>query len=77
VDFPIARGSLQRGDALLLYTDGVVETRRRDLSVGIDRMLGQAELLVTKGFRGGAKRIVDSALAGESDDRACVLLWRV
>jgi Stage II sporulation protein E (SpoIIE) len=77
VDFPIARGSLQRGDALLLYTDGVVETRRRDLSVGIDRMLGQAEVLVTKGFRGGAKRIVDSALAGESDDRACVLLWRV
>jgi hypothetical protein len=69
-------GRLARGDALVLYTDGVVEARSSDLSVGIDRMLGQADLLVTNGFRGGAQRIVDLARAGESDDRACVLVWR-
>jgi hypothetical protein len=69
-------GRLARGDALVLYTDGVVEARSSDLSVGIDRMLGQADLLVTHGFRGGAQRIVDLARAGESDDRACVLVWR-
>jgi hypothetical protein len=69
-------GRLARGDALVLYTDGVVEARTSDLSVGIDRMLGQADLLVTNGFRGGAQRIVDLARAGESDDRACVLVWR-
>jgi Stage II sporulation protein E (SpoIIE) len=69
-------GRLARGDALVLYTDGVVEARASDLSVGIDRMLGQADLLVTHGFRGGAQRIVDLARAGETDDRACVLVWR-
>jgi len=74
--FPGATGSLGRGDALLLYTDGVVEIPGRDLDLGIDRMLGQAERLVQDGFAGGARRIVDSALAGETDDRALVLIWR-
>jgi hypothetical protein len=69
-------GRLARGDALVLYTDGVVEARTSDLSVGIDRMLGQADLLVTHGFRGGAQRIVELARAGETDDRACFLIWR-
>jgi hypothetical protein len=69
-------GRLMRGDALMLYTDGVVETPGRDLDVGIDRMLGQAERLVQGGFTGGARRIVEGALAGETDDRALVLIWR-
>jgi Stage II sporulation protein E (SpoIIE) len=74
--YPSRSGRLAAGDALVLYTDGVVEARTSDLSVGIDRMLGQADLLITRGFRGGAQRIVDMARAGESDDRACVLVWR-
>jgi len=74
--YPGATGSLQRGDALLLYTDGVVEIPGRDLDLGIDRMLGQAERLVRDGFAGGAQRIVASALAGETDDRAVMLIWR-
>ena len=74
--YPAATGTLGRGDALLLYTDGVVEIPGRDLDLGIDRMLGQAERLVQDGFAGGARRIVDSALAGETDDRAVLLIWR-
>ena len=77
VTFPRSYGQLLRGDALLLYTDGVIETRTRDLTVGIDRMLGAAERLVSQGFTGGASRICAAALAGESDDRAVVLIWRL
>ncbi|MEP7035229.1 MAG: PP2C family protein-serine/threonine phosphatase [Dermatophilaceae bacterium] len=75
-DYPHSSGRLERGDALLLYTDGVIETRTRDLTAGIDRMLGAAERLVSKGFAGGARRISAAALAGETDDRAVVLIWR-
>lgn len=70
------RGTLQRGDALVLYTDGVIETRHRDLTVGVDRMLGIAERLVSRGFQGGAARLCASAKAGETDDRAVVMVWR-
>jgi hypothetical protein len=73
--FPRSYGRLLHGDALLLYTDGVIETRFRDLTVGIDRMLGEAERLVSEGFTGGATRICAAALAGRSDDRAVVLIW--
>ena len=69
-------GRLERGDALLLYTDGLVEKPGRDLSLGIDRLLGEAERLVTRGFRPGAQELVQQVDAGEADDRALVLLWR-
>jgi hypothetical protein len=75
-DFPRSEGRLLPGDALLLYTDGVIETRFRDLTVGLDRMLGEAERLVSGGFAGGATRICGAGLAGRSDDRAVVLIWR-
>ncbi len=71
-----SRRRLGRGDALVLYTDGVVESRARDLVVGVDRMLGAAERLVRGGFAGGAKRLCASARAGETDDRAVVMIWR-
>ena len=74
--FPRTRGWLRQGDALLLYTDGVIESRTRDLDVGTDRMLGTAERLVSDGFTGGASRICAAALAGETDDRTVVLIWR-
>ena len=74
-EFARSRGTLRRGDALLLFTDGVIETRTRDLLVGIDRMLGAAQRQVSRGFTGGASRICAAPL-GEYDDRAVVLIWR-
>jgi hypothetical protein len=70
------RGVLRPGDALLLYTDGLVEVPGRDLTVGIDKLLGAAEHLVARGFRGGADLLVDTVAPGGSDDRGLVLLWR-
>jgi hypothetical protein len=70
------RGILRPGDALLLYTDGLVEVPGRDLTVGIDKMLGAAERLVAHGFHGGAELLVDQVAADGSDDRGLVLIWR-
>lgn len=74
-EFPVVKGVLRSGDALMLYTDGMVETPRRDIGLGIDRMLGQAEGLLRGNFDGGADRLVD-ALGSENDDRALVLVHR-
>ena len=74
--FPRVRGVLGRGDALLLYTDGVIEVRNRDLQDGIDRMLGTAERMISKGFEGMAAKMCAAARAGETDDRAAVIVWR-
>jgi len=76
VDYVAQRGQLDRGDALLFYTDGLVEASGRDLSVGIDRLLGEAERLVPRGFAGGGEQLVDRVAEDGSDDRGLVLLWR-
>jgi hypothetical protein len=74
--FVSERGRLDRGDALLLFTDGLIEKPGQDISVGIDKLLGEAERLVTKGFRHGARKLIDRVAAAHNDDRAVVLVWR-
>ena len=73
--FTAISGVMRRGDTLLLYTDGMVETRNRDIGSGIDKMLGQAERLLRGKFEGGAERLIDS-LGSRSDDRALLLVHR-
>ena len=72
------RGLLRPGDALMLYTDGLVEVPGRDIDAGIDRLLGAADRLVTSGFGQGAARLVQNMQDGtrRSDDCALVLIWR-
>jgi hypothetical protein len=74
-EFSVVTGCLGRGDALLLFTDGLVETPQRDISLGIDKLLGQAEQLLMSGFEGGARRLVDR-VASLNDDRALLMLHR-
>ena len=71
-------GVLQRGDALMLYTDGLVEAPGRDIDAGTDRLLGEAERMLATGFGKGAPALVAAMQReiGGSDDCALVLLWR-
>ena len=69
-------GHLDIGDALLLFTDGLVEIPGRDLDVGIDKLLGEAERLVPRGFTGGGELLVSRVAGGSTDDRGLVLIWR-
>jgi hypothetical protein len=74
-EFHEAGGVLRSGDALMLYTDGMVETRTTDIGIGIDRLIGQADRQLRSNFSGGAKTLVDS-IGSRSDDRALLLVWR-
>lgn len=70
-------GQVSRGDAMLLYTDGVVEMRRRGLADGIDKLKGEAERLVARNrMERGAEALIEAMGRSESDDRALVLLRR-
>jgi len=71
------RGTLRPGDALMIYTDGLVEARGRDIDYGTDRLLGEAERMVASGFRTGAADLVRAMQAGGGgDDCALALIWR-
>lgn len=68
-------GCLRPGDALMLYTDGVIEARGGDLDQGIRRMTRQVHP-ERDGFAGSASRLCAQAAAGEGDDRGVVMVWR-
>ena len=74
-EFPAQVGQLGPGDALMLYTDGLVERPRRDIALGIDRLIGEAERLVRQGFAGSAQGLVDR-LGASNDDCALIVLQR-
>jgi hypothetical protein len=74
-EYPSVRGTVRPGDALLLYTDGLVESRSRDIGLGIDQLLGRAESLLRGDYVGGARRLVDQ-VGSRNDDRALLLLHR-
>src|ERR1700729_1469661 len=71
-------GILRRGDAIMLYTDGMVEAPGRDIDDGIARLLGEAERLVVAGFKSGAPELVSTLqkTINSGDDCALVLIWR-
>jgi hypothetical protein len=75
-EYATTHGVLGHGDALLLFTDGLIEVPGQDLATGLDKLVGEAERLVPRGFCGGAGRLVHAVSPQASDDRALVLLWR-
>ena len=73
--FPRQSGRLERGDALLLFSDGVIEARGHDLVDGVDRMLGVATMSVLDGGD-VATAVCVAARSGEDDDRAALAVHR-
>ncbi|QIG43157.1 serine/threonine-protein phosphatase [Nocardioides anomalus] len=71
----VSQGRLFHGEALLFYTDGVVETRTSHLDAGIAWLQHTALDAVGSGFRGAARRIINQVDSGD-DDRAVLILSR-
>ncbi len=74
-EFSSVSGRIGPGDAVLLYTDGMVEEPRRDIDLGIDRMLGEMESLLRGTWDDAANRLAVS-LGSRDDDRAIVVVHR-
>lgn len=77
VAFPANAGHLGAGEAMVLYTDGLVETPDLELAEGIDTLVALVCAEGVDGFSAGAAgRVVDALGASDTDDRTLVLLWR-
>ena len=74
-EFDCVDGRLDHGDVLLLFTDGLVETAQRDISLGMDKLAGLAERHFQRGVDGGAQLLIDS-MEQTNDDRALLLVHR-
>jgi hypothetical protein len=73
--FRQSKGTIGPGEALMLYTDGVVESRDHDVDAGVELLRVSAARSVRDGFAGAAGRIADS-IEGDDDDRAVLILYR-
>jgi hypothetical protein len=75
-EFDSVRGVMRPGDAMVLYTDGLVETAQQELELGIDRLIGEAEkVLHGDGAADRVERLVER-LGSKDDDRAMLLVHR-
>lgn len=76
VQFTRDQGVLGMGDALMIYSDGIIESRGHDLTEGTDRMLGAASGAMISHGASVAQAVISAARSGDSDDRAVFVIVR-
>lgn len=69
-------GRLRPGDAIMLYTDGLIEIPGEDLDTGVERLLGVADRMVARGFATGTREVIDTLSRDKNDDCGIVVIWR-
>ncbi|MEP9381406.1 PP2C family protein-serine/threonine phosphatase [Nocardioides sp. KR10-350] len=72
-EFSGAAGVLGHGDSLMLYTDGMVEAPGRDIELGTQHLVTEAERLFATGSDRLSRRLVER-LGSKDDDRALVVV---
>ncbi|WP_157436700.1 PP2C family protein-serine/threonine phosphatase [Actinospica robiniae] len=78
-DYRACEGELEAGDALLLFTDGLIERPGQSLELGTDRLLEAAGTLLRDEWvllPDAATRLVRAVAPDGGDDRAVLLLRR-
>jgi sigma-B regulation protein RsbU (phosphoserine phosphatase) len=68
---------LEPGDALLLYTDGLIERRGATIDEGMERLLEEAETHRNEPAEGLASGVFRALRDAEHDDDICLLTVRV
>jgi serine phosphatase RsbU (regulator of sigma subunit) len=76
-EFGVATTPLEPGDLLLLYTDGLIERRDRDLQVGLDLLLRVASTVGTNDPETVLDRVLSAFGAPNPNDDTCVVAIQI